>query len=191
MRVLRPRHRPPARCTRTHTALIMATHPATWACVAAATGGKSHQTTSQCTTTTTHLEESIESSDAHVVVVTFRTKMEPTSQWRDPSSTEKGVRLHTPQTALNTGNRRELAYIAHGVTEGRSPITTQTATPTDSHSVVVHQHSGRPTPPRTAKRPTLGLLESDINAGRVHDAGPNVRRPPTQIRAAQHRGSRM
>ena len=80
-KVLRRRHRPPARCTRTHTALIMATHPATWACVAAATGGKSHQTTSQCTTTTTHLEESVESSHAHVVV-TLRKKMEPTSQWR-------------------------------------------------------------------------------------------------------------
>jgi hypothetical protein len=89
--------------------------------------------------------------------------------------------LHTPQAALNTGNRRALAYIAHGVTEGRSPITTQTATPTDSHSVVVHQHSGRPTPPRTAKRPTLGLLESDINAGRVHDAGPNVRRHQRKV----------
>ena len=63
----------------------------------------------------------VESSHAHVVV-TLRTKMEPTSQWRHPSSTDKGVRLHTPQTALNTGNQSAVAYIAHGVTESQTPI---------------------------------------------------------------------
>ena len=66
----------------------------------------------------------VESSHAHVVV-TLRTKMEPTSQWRHPSSTDKGVRLHTPQTALNTGNQSAVAYIAHGVTEGQTPISSR------------------------------------------------------------------
>jgi hypothetical protein len=42
---------------------------------------------------------------------------------------------------------------------------------------------------RTAKRPTSGLLESDIKARRAHDAGANVRQPPTR-RPAQHRGRR-
>ncbi len=79
----------------------------------------------------------VESSHAHVV--TLRTKMEPTSQWRHPSSTDKGVRLHTPQTAFDTGSQSAVAYIAHGVTEGQTPISSRCRNRTQSPHRRLHQ----------------------------------------------------